>query len=402
MRTLQYSIVALAIALVPTGAEAGRESRPGPRPHVGGGHIGGGHGGGVMRPPVGRPHVGGGHVGRPHVGRPHGGGGHVRWGGRHQGRWVGGWQAPGGWNGYRRPHRGYTLPSYWISPSFYIPNWSFYGFAQPQTGYGWSRYYDDAVLTDRYGRVYDYRENYDWDRYESGYSGDDYSDSYGYDEGEARDGRRDRDRRRSRDRDGGLGGAVIGGAVGAVAGSAIAGRGNRTAGALIGGGVGALGGMAVDLADRAGRGRSRDAAPSGRIYEEGDPRGNGAIYRDDAVTHGGGWSGPDDYGPAVGSGGPAPHWGGGHANGGHHGGNVRVERRVIAPHPMPASGYGAHGYGYGYAPATTVVTIHSAPVVLSTTTTTTEYVTEYVSSSRKRVWRKPAKKTWKPKPRCVC
>jgi hypothetical protein len=83
---------------------------------------------------------------------------------KYQGRWVGGWQAPGGWSAYRRPYRGYVLPSYWISPSFYVGNWSTYGFAAPAAGYGWSRYYDDAVMTDRYGRVIDYVPNYNWDR----------------------------------------------------------------------------------------------------------------------------------------------------------------------------------------------------------------------------------------------
>src|SRR3546814_2580957 len=36
----------------------------------------------------------------------------------------------------------------------------------PPAGYGWSRYYDDAVLTDRYGRVYAYRSGIDWNRSE--------------------------------------------------------------------------------------------------------------------------------------------------------------------------------------------------------------------------------------------
>ena len=54
---------------------------------------------------------------------------------RHQGRWVGGHRAPGGWNSYRRLGRGYSLPRYWQNQAFYIPNYSYYGFTQPAYGY---------------------------------------------------------------------------------------------------------------------------------------------------------------------------------------------------------------------------------------------------------------------------
>src|SRR3546814_8416899 len=54
---------------------------------------------------------------------------------------------------YRRPVSGFTLPRYWIQPTFHIANYPAYGLSVPPAGYGWSRYYDDAVLTDRYGRV---------------------------------------------------------------------------------------------------------------------------------------------------------------------------------------------------------------------------------------------------------
>ncbi|MCJ2182196.1 glycine zipper 2TM domain-containing protein [Novosphingobium sp. 1949] len=57
-------------------------------------------------------------------------------------------------------------------------------------------------------------------------------------------------------RDSQLGGALIGGAVGALAGNRIAGRGNRTVGTLVGAGVGAVAGAAIDgAADHA---RARD------------------------------------------------------------------------------------------------------------------------------------------------
>ena len=54
-----------------------------------------------------------------------------RWGPRQQGRWYAGWGAPGGWNGYRRPVRGYILPRYWVSPNYYIANYPAYGLPAP-------------------------------------------------------------------------------------------------------------------------------------------------------------------------------------------------------------------------------------------------------------------------------
>ncbi|WHO37589.1 RcnB family protein [Sphingobium sp. AP49] len=92
-----------------------------------------------------------------------------RWGARPDGRWYAGWNAPGGWAGYQRPVRGYALPSYWTNPAFQIANYRIYGLSVPPAGYSWSRYYDDAVMIDRYGRVYDTRNGIDWTRYEGGY-----------------------------------------------------------------------------------------------------------------------------------------------------------------------------------------------------------------------------------------
>jgi len=77
--------------------------------------------------------------------------------------------------GYRKPHRGFRLPQTYIRPSYFIGNFGYYGLSQPDHGYGWSRYYDDAVLTDRYGVVQDARYNVDWDRYNQGYD-DGYRD----------------------------------------------------------------------------------------------------------------------------------------------------------------------------------------------------------------------------------
>ncbi len=119
------------------------------------------------------PMVGVGHGPRPHVGGPrmHNGGGH-RWGHRMNGRWFAGFYAPGGWGGYRAPFRGYVLPSYWVNPTYSIGSYGTYGLYAPQPGYGWSRYYDDAVLRDQRGYVQDYRSGVAWDRYEGGYAPD--------------------------------------------------------------------------------------------------------------------------------------------------------------------------------------------------------------------------------------
>ncbi|HUD93379.1 MAG TPA: RcnB family protein [Sphingobium sp.] len=315
--------------------------------------------------------------GRPAVQAPRPGtgwNGAHRWGPRHQGRWYAGWRAPGGWAAYRRPVYGYVLPRYWVSPSYYIANYGAYGLPAPAYGYGWSRYYDDAVMTDRYGRVYDHRSNVDWGRYEGGYGLDgDYDDRYGV----------------SR-RDDGVGGAAIGAVVGGVAGNRIAGRGNRTAGTLIGAGVGAVAGMAIDKAEDA----PRHAPPPRRRPGVGYDDGYG--YDDDVVTsnneYDGRWTGTwttddgrqvsgtyegrfegDVRGAGVDYDAPpygGPHWG--------HG---------PAPMPGPAGGYISGGYYY---PAPTVTTVTVQPAI---TTTTTTYVTEKVA------YRKPARRT---RPACRC
>lgn len=86
-----------------------------------------------------------------------------RWGPRFQGRWHAGWHAPGGWAAYRRPIIGYILPAYWSNPYYRLGNYHSYGLPAPMNGYAWSRYYDDAVMVDRRGRVRDHRSGIDWD-----------------------------------------------------------------------------------------------------------------------------------------------------------------------------------------------------------------------------------------------
>ncbi|MCF8709038.1 RcnB family protein [Rhizorhapis sp. SPR117] len=87
-----------------------------------------------------------------------------RWSNRTDARWHGSWAAPDGGKVRQRLVHGFVLPRYWTQPTFYIANASAYGLTTPPYGYGWSRYYDNAVLTDRYGRVYDYRSDIHWGR----------------------------------------------------------------------------------------------------------------------------------------------------------------------------------------------------------------------------------------------
>jgi len=115
-----------------------------------------------------------------------------RWGGSVGGHWQGGTNAPGGWHAYRRPSRGWMMPRYWISPSFFISDYGTYGLSTPPQGYNWSRYYDDAVLMDQGGRIQDSVSGIDWDNYDSadayGYGGGGGSASAGYGYAEAAGG----------------------------------------------------------------------------------------------------------------------------------------------------------------------------------------------------------------------
>ena len=274
------------------------------------------------------------------------------WGARTGDHWWGGMRAPGGWGAYRRPSRGYVLPSYWVAPGWAITDWRGYGLAQPPAGYGWSRYYDDAVLIDSRGLVWDRVGGLDWDGagygggYEDGYAAGGYADSgYGAEYPYPTEGRR-------RGHDNGVAGAVIGGAAGAVAGGAIAGRHDRLGGALIGGGLGAAAGYAI--------GHEHDGYRDGGRGYEGPVGGYGP----------GGWNGPSVV----------------HTDGG-------------TTVTTVTSGGGYYGGG-----ATTVV-VESAPVV---TTTTTEIYDDEVTytrvAPRRRVvhHRRAAVPCPRPKPRPVC
>lgn len=78
------------------------------------------------------------------------------------GRWEAGYRAPGGWSAYRRPHRGGRLPGFWMERDFRIPDYLSFGLAAPPHGYGWVRYYDDAVLVDEGGRIWDSIDGIAW------------------------------------------------------------------------------------------------------------------------------------------------------------------------------------------------------------------------------------------------
>ena len=152
---------------------------------------------------------------------------------------------------YQRPSYGFQLPQTWMS-SEHAVDYREHGLDRPAAGFGWSRYYNDMVLTDQWGRVYDVADGYDRDD-RRGHGG----------------------RYRGRDTDG-IAGGVAGAAVGAVAGNLIAGAGSRLAGSLIGGGVGALVGLGVELALK--KGKHRGPRYDDRAHEGGYDRGHGGGF----------------------------------------------------------------------------------------------------------------------------
>ena len=282
-----------------------------------------------------------------------------RWGNKIGGHWYAGMNAPGGWRGYHRPYRGWALPSYWISPSFVISDWSTYGLSQPPFGYSWSRYYDDAVLIDGRGSVYDSVSDVDWDGYDGGEA---YADDSVYAEPDDR-GYAPPPPPRYERRDNGVGGAVTGAVVGGVAGNLIAGRGNRLGGTLIGAGVGAAAGYAIDKNDDRGRYDGRGG------YDVPPPPPPPPRHRGYAPPP----PPPAPYYPSVRSGQPA--------------GWVSPDGRTSVV-TTTSGGY----YGTGV----TTVTVQTAPVV----TTTTEVFEDTVTYSRpKKVYRKHV---WRPRPKCGC
>ena len=283
-----------------------------------------------------------------------------RWGSKVGGRWWAGANAPGGWAGYRRPHRGWAVPAYWNVPRFHVGDWSNYGLAQPPQGYNWTRYYDDAVLIDARGSVYDTTSDIDWDR--AGGGGYVAADPRAYARNdEVYSAPSDRgyvtpyaDRPAPR-RDTGLGGAAIGAVAGGVAGNVIGGRGNRLGGTLIGTGLGAAAGYAIDKAEDRGR-----PAPPPPV------RGYGAGYAAPSYV--------TDYPP------PPPSYDAGYP---------QPRSHVVAPGGSWTSLDGLTTVtttsGQAYPAGSTTVVVQSVPV--TTTTTTTEYY-DTVPYPRKKLRRR--------------
>lgn len=368
----------------------------------------------------GRKGGGGGHppvmpgVHRPHPGPGPGMGGNHRWGHRMGGRWFVGWHAPGGWGGYRVPSRGFVLPTYWVNPSYRIVNYTQYGLYAPQTGYGWTRYYDDAVLSDSRGYVQDYRSNIPWDRYEGGYAPGDYAEPdygpamgadrgvyYGDDQVYANGGypvqappqveyrpgtgepgygapyangayppapmpapvyqsRYGFERYEQCLKERGIAGGLIGGIVGAVIGNRVAGRGDRTLGTILGGVAGGIAGVSIEKATN----KCKKYLPrDDRYYYEGAGYPQQGGYPPPP---------PPQYYPPQ----PQPQ-----------------------PYPYPQQGGGYYYQGWYY-PAPVVTTITIQPAVTTTTTVTEEVYYETVTVRPK----KKVVKKWKPKPKpkCVC
>jgi Nickel/cobalt transporter regulator/Glycine zipper 2TM domain len=351
------------------------------------------------------------------------------------GRWFAGFHAPGGWSGYRIPYQGFTLPTYWVQPSYRIINYPLYGLYQPQTGYGWTRYYDDAVLTDGRGSVQDYRSNIAWDRMEGGYAPGDYpeaeygpamgadrgvymgndqvyansgyapapqapvqyvpgtgeddydDDRYGAPYDSRYQDRSDYDYRpapapayQSRAgferyerclKDRGIAGGVIGAVVGAVVGNRVAGRGNRTIGTVLGGAIGGIGGATIDKAAS----KCEKYLPREDYY-----------YGNSGYPSGGYMPAPQPR-PPVYQPYPQPQP------------QPYPTQGYPYPYPPQSGGYYQNGWYY---PAPTITTITVAPTVVTTSSTV---VTEEVYYETVAVKPKPRpKKKWKPKPkpRCGC
>ena len=147
MRKLSLSILAASVVLVAAPAFA-QGHRPGPRPQSG--HTW--RGGMTGMPAQHRPNMTVRHGGQ----RFHGGtgfrGGH---------RFV----HPGRNFRHHRLQRGFVIHPFWFGSQFHVNNWQMYGFADPGADRRWVRYYDDAYLIGRDGRVHDERYGMDWDRY---------------------------------------------------------------------------------------------------------------------------------------------------------------------------------------------------------------------------------------------
>lgn len=171
MRKLSLSILAASTVLFATAASA-EEQRGGGR--AGGGHWGGGmqmRGGGMRMQHGGQMQMRHGGNMRMHHNMPN-----MR---MHHSRFP----HPGRNFRHGRLQRGGFINGFWFGSQFFIDNWRVYGFSDPGPDGRWVRYYDDACLIDRDGRVRDCRYDMDWDRYGEEWGDDDgipaYRDRHG-------------------------------------------------------------------------------------------------------------------------------------------------------------------------------------------------------------------------------
>ena len=121
----------------------------------------------------------------------HGGNATMRHGGNAMMRHGGGrFRHPGPNFRHHRLQRGFVMHPFWSGPQFHVQNWQLYGFSAPPRDHRWVRYYDDAYLVDRGGRVQDTRHGLDWDEYGERWEMDEGIPAY-YGRGEWRPDERD-------------------------------------------------------------------------------------------------------------------------------------------------------------------------------------------------------------------
>ena len=380
---------------------------------------------------------GAGPMGAPGMGMPKPGGMHHGGGMKPGGHHMGFHPRPG-YHGiprtdiYRRPHRGFVLPRYWVQPTFYVANFGNYGLSAPSNGYYWSRYYDDAVLTDNRGYVQDYRNDVQWnggpdrtgDYREPEYGPSMRPDASAYNWNDSGDVAFAAPDGSSYRYDGEWDGDYVD-PQGKVFEGDWSGRVTRQDG------VSGPGYPAAPSHSTYGDSAPRDAAPhhAGAPYREPDygydndrydvPRGyenyerclksNGLTGAAIGALLGGvagnriAGRGNRTGGTLLGAGvggllGVAVEKVGNKCN--QH--RPRDQRPPVAyPQPYPQPGYGQSWQGgYYYYPQPVVTTITMSPVTTTTTTVTEEVYYETVRSAP----RKKAVRKWKPKPkpRCVC
>jgi Ni/Co efflux regulator RcnB len=108
---------------------------------------------------------------------------------------------PGMQGQMRHVQRGGRVPPAWANQRFEVRDWRRFGFPAPFAGGRWIRFYDDALLIDGGGLVYDSRPDWRWDgdaeergQEEHGYEERGYGEGgYGEGMGRGREGGRERE-----------------------------------------------------------------------------------------------------------------------------------------------------------------------------------------------------------------